>query len=93
MLASGPEDVFLNFSLAMEYVKAGRQEEAVTQFARVTDLDPDYIAAYSQQAAALIALGRKDEAQVVLREGIEAAERTGDTHAAQQMNETLALLG
>ena len=37
MLAAEPRDVFLNFSLAMEYAKAGRQEEAVTQFGRVIE--------------------------------------------------------
>ncbi len=39
LLAAEPDDVFLNFALAMEYVGAGRLDDAVRQFARVLELD------------------------------------------------------
>lgn len=93
MLASSPDDVFLNFALAMEQVRAGRQEEAVLAFQRVTELDPTYIAAYTQMSNSLIALGRKEEARGVLSRGVEAAVRAGDKHAADKMRDALKLLG
>jgi len=93
MLLSEPDDVFLNFALAMEQVKAGHLAEAADQFARVIQLDPHHTAAYSQRAGTLIALGRKDEAKAVLNEGIAAAGRTGDKHAADQMRQAISLLG
>jgi predicted Zn-dependent protease len=93
LLASNPDDAFLNFALAMELVKAGQAEEAAGRFDRVTRLDPDYITAYRQWSHMLITLGRKDEARAVLLRGIEAATRAGDPHAVGKMREALALLG
>lgn len=93
MLAAEPADVFLNFSLAMEYVHAGRQEDAIAQFVRVADLDSDYVAVYPQWANLLIGLGRKEEAQGVLSRGIASAERIGDKHAGEKMTETMKVLG
>lgn len=92
MLASSPDDVFLNFALAMEQVKAGRQEQAVAGFRRVIELDPDYVPAYTQLSNTLIDLGRKEEAKTVLASGVEAATRAGDKHAAGKMSDKLKLL-
>ena len=93
MLVLDPDDVFLQFSLAMEYVKLGRHEDALLQFTRVNQMDADYVPAYFQQAHTLVALQRSDEARQVLQQGIEAATRVGDTHAASQMSQMLNLLG
>jgi Flp pilus assembly protein TadD len=92
MLAATPDDVFLNFALAMEQVKAGQPEQAIARFRRVTELDPKYISAYTQLSHTLIALGRKDEAKVALSRGVEAATLTGDKHAAGKMRDALKLL-
>lgn len=93
MLVSDPEDVFLNFSLAMEYVKLERYDDALAQFVRVNGMDADYVPAYFQQAHILVTLQRNDEARQVLQQGIAAAKRVGDTHAASQMNQMLNLMG
>jgi Flp pilus assembly protein TadD len=92
MLQADPNDVFLNFSLAMEYAKDNRLDEAVAQFERVNHLDPNHVAAYTQRASALVSLKRTEDARRALEQGIAAAQRTGDTHAADKMTQTLALL-
>ncbi|UCD27521.1 MAG: tetratricopeptide repeat protein [Planctomycetota bacterium] len=92
LLADEPGDVFLNFSLAMEYAKADRHQEALQQFARVNQLDPDYIVAWYQRANTLIALDRKDEAKPVLQQGIAAARRVGDKHAVDQMTKIMEMV-
>ena len=93
MLAADPQDAFLNFALAMEYVKSGQLEEAVAQFAKVSEVDPHNVASYFQRGNTLITLGRLHDASTVLREGIAVAERIGDHHAAGEMGEVLATLG
>lgn len=93
MLEREPNDVFLNFGLAMEFVKANRLEDAVVQFQKVIDLDGDYTAAWFQKGNTLVTLGRLHEASAVLRAGIEVAERIGNQHAASEMGEVLATLG
>ena len=93
MLQADPDDVFLNFSLAMEYVKENRHAEAVAQFERVNQLDPNHVAAYMQRATVLVILKRTDDARQSLEQGIAAAKRAGDNHAIEKMTEALTLLG
>ncbi len=85
MLADEPDDVFLNFSMAMELAKMERQDEALGKFDRVIDLDPNYCTAYFQKANLLILLERRQEAKAVLNKGMSAAERAGDLHARDRM--------
>jgi len=84
--------VFVNFALAMEYFKAGRHDDALARFDHVTEIDPDYVAAYFHKGNSLVALGRKEEAKPILQRGIEVAKRTRNPHAADEMEELLKLL-
>ena len=93
MLQADPDDVFLNFSLAMEYVKENRLDEAAAQFDRVLQLDPNHVAAYMQRAGALLSLKRTEDARQAFEQGIAAAKRAGDNHAADKMTQALTLLG
>ncbi len=93
LLKEDPDDVFLNFGLAMELAKRGLAEEALARFDRVLELDPAYLAAYSQKSAVLIAEGRRDEARVVLEAGVKAARAANDAHIAAEMQKTLDTLG
>lgn len=89
LLAAEPDDVFLNFALAMEYVKARRTHEAAAQFERVTQLDPNYAAAYYHWGKALIGAARHSEARNVLTRGLKAAQASGDTHTQSEMQELI----
>ncbi len=93
MLQADPSDLFLNFALAMEYAKAGRHDEALLQFTRVAELNPNSVPAYFQKADLLVALNRHAEAREVYTAALAAAEKSGDKHAAQKVREALALLG
>ncbi len=86
MLETEPDDVFLNFGLAMEYVREGRPDDAVRQFDRVIELDPAYIPAHFQKGNTLIKMARPAEARAALELGIATARNIGDPHAAEEMN-------
>lgn len=92
MLQAEPDDVFLNFGLAMEYMRTGQLEQALDQFQHVIELDGSYTTAYFQKANTLVSLDRREEAREALTAGIEAARRSGDHHAAAEMSEALALI-
>lgn len=92
LLAAEPDDVFLNYSMAMELAKAQRFDESLARFARVIELDPNYIAAYSQQGKTLVQLGRRDEARQVLAAGIDRAKALGNRHAQDDMEQLLRAL-
>jgi tetratricopeptide (TPR) repeat protein len=93
MLHADPNDLFLNFALAMEYAKTGQNSDALAQFTRVAELNPNYVPAYFQKADLLVALNRHAEAREVYAAALTAAEAAGDKHAAQKVREALALLG
>jgi Tfp pilus assembly protein PilF len=93
MLATEPGDVFLNYALAMEFVKEGSVDAAIAQFEKVITIDPAYVGAYLQIGQALHRAGRVDEARAHLARGIQAATAAGNAHAADEMRGLLAELG
>lgn len=92
LLENEPDDVFLNFGLAMELTKAERYDEGLVQFGRVLELDPDYLAAYFQQGKALIRMGQPAAAKAELQKGVERAKAIGDRHAEAEMSQLLEAL-
>jgi tetratricopeptide (TPR) repeat protein len=85
LLELDPDDSFVRYGLAMEYVGAGQDGEAVRCLRELLARDPDYVPAYLQAGRALIRLGADKDAGDVLRAGITVATRKGDTHAAGEM--------
>src|SRR4051794_13595242 len=85
MLESDPNDVFLNYALAMALISEGDQQSGIERLGRVIELDPNYVAAYFQQGQAMARQGDVDAARDIVTRGIETAERVGDTHAAGEM--------
>jgi len=92
LLNKEPEDVFLNFGLAMELAKAQRYDESVSRFSRVLELDPNYIPAYFQKARTLLSMGDVDATKLELQRGIERAAACGDMHAKAEMEDFLSSL-
>ena len=93
MLAQEPNDPFLRYGLAMEFVSEGNDEEAVRGFRELLEQSPDYVPAYVQAAQALVRLGRSEEASAVFERGIATARKQGDHHAADEMEGFLTGLG
>ena len=93
MLAETPDDPELRYALAMEHKSAGDEEAAVRCFRELLAVAPAYVPAYFQTGQLLAQLGREDEARGVLQDGVAAARRTGDEHAAGEMTALLMTLG
>jgi tetratricopeptide (TPR) repeat protein len=91
-LQEEPDDVFLNYSLAMLQKKEGLDQEALASFERCIELDPDYIAAYFHKGMYLASLGEVEQARTELETGIERARSCGDEHALGEMTEFLSAL-
>jgi len=84
-----PTDPFPRYGLAMEHRTRGELDEAWTAFRDLLDNFPDYVPTYLMAGGTLVSLGRKDEAQVVYRRGIETASRKGDGHARGELESAL----
>lgn len=93
LLDKEPDDVFLNFGLAMAFVSAGEHEDAISRFDRTLTLDSNYVPAYFQKARLLASRGDDAAAKVTLEQGLATAKAVGDEHAFGEMTEFLESLG
>ncbi|MBV9122177.1 MAG: hypothetical protein JO112_02295 [Planctomycetes bacterium] len=90
MLTEDPNDPFLRYGLAMEYVGEGDDEGAVRCFQELLKVAPDYVPAYQQMGQAFLRLQRRGEARQALEQGAAAARQGGDQHAWEEMQGLLA---
>jgi cytochrome c-type biogenesis protein CcmH/NrfG len=89
ILAADPANAFARYGLAMEHNAQADTARALTEFAMLIEHNPDYVPAYQMSAQTLAKSGRSDEAIARLKDGLEAAERTGNAHAASEMQAML----
>jgi len=93
IVARGGADPFAQYGLGMELRTQGQMREAWQILEALLQSHPDYIAAYGPAADALLSLGRKPEAQDLLRRGIKQCERKGQSHARDQLQTVLDAIG
>jgi Fe-S cluster biosynthesis and repair protein YggX len=93
MATDDPDNALGHFSLGRELLGAGVHDEAVRSFARVLEIDPNISRAYQHMAAALLKLGKRDEAVERLTAGARVAHARGDMMPKNEMVTTLKELG
>jgi len=89
ILQLDPTNAFARYGLAMEHAAQGNPDVALAEFEALIAHFPDYVPAYQMSAQTLIKLGRTDAALDRLHQGIAAAARTGNSHAASEMQALL----
>jgi len=85
ILTQAPNDAFARYGLAMAYSEAGQSNEALAEFAKLREANPDYVPGYQMAGQLLAKLGNNDAALHWLEQGLAAAARTGNAHAASEM--------
>jgi Flp pilus assembly protein TadD len=93
MLEQQPDDAFLLYGMAMEHKKEGDAAAALEYLGRVTLKDPNHSYAYYQRGLVHESQGDTEAARRSYREGIEAADRSGDAHARGELEAALDMLG
>lgn len=89
LLHDSPNDSFLKHALALECIKVGDVTSAEQHFRSVLETDADYVGSYYHLAKLLERKGTADEAIEVYKAGIKAADRTGDRHARNELQNAL----
>jgi len=92
MLAEDPANNFARYGLAMEYVNGGELDLGISEFERLMEANPDYVAAYFHGGQTLEKLGRLKDARATYQRGLEACRRTGDAHTQAEISAALDLL-
>jgi len=92
--ARDPSDPFPPYALAMELAKGPETaEESVAVFRELCSGSPDYVPAWLQLGLLLARRGDTAAAREAFEKGIDAAGRTGDAHAAGEIQGALDALG
>lgn len=89
-IARKPDDPFPRYGLAMELRARGDRPGAIAEFATLIERFPDYVPAYLLAGTTLADDGQLGAAADVLRRGLAAADRQGDSHAARELASALA---
>lgn len=92
MLEKDTTDPFLSFALGMEHKKAGNTAEAITCFNKTLEKDPGYCVAYHQAALTYEGANDIESAKRTYNQGIIAARKKGDHHAADEMEAALSMI-
>lgn len=85
LLRDDPDDVFLQYALAMQFVSDGEEPQAINRLQALLEKSPAYVAAYFQLAQLLEKSGAAEHAKQALHQGIQAARQAGDEHAEGEM--------
>lgn len=93
MAEADPNNELGHFSLGRALLDAGEYEQAAASFGRALSLNANLSKAYQLQAAALLKLGRRDEAVSVLQNGVKVADSRGDLMPKNDMIRLLKELG
>jgi tetratricopeptide (TPR) repeat protein len=88
-LKETPNDAFLNYALATEYVSMGDDEKAEFIFRDLLEKNPDYVATYYHLGKLLERKQQKNEAMDIYRMGIEKAKATGEQHSLSELQSAL----
>ena len=89
ILTTDPANAFARYGLAMEHNAQGNTDLALSEFTTLIQHNPNYVPAYQMSAQTLAKLGRPEEAVTRLKEGLAAAQRTNNAHAASEMQALL----
>jgi tetratricopeptide (TPR) repeat protein len=89
---ANPGDAFGRYGLAVECGNEGDNDAAISHFEKLLADHPTYVTGYFQFGQFLARISQIDRARATLAAGIAAASRTGDSHAAEEMQAALAQL-
>ncbi|MDR6735085.1 tetratricopeptide repeat protein [Sphingobacterium sp. 2149] len=92
-LKESPEDPFLKYAIAAEYLKQGNEQEALSRFEDLVQSNPDYVGTYYHLGKLYEKLSREESAIATYRSGIEIARKSRNFHALGELQGALAVLG
>lgn len=88
-LEEKPEDSFLLYALATEYIAEGNDKEAESIFKNLIKNDPEYYATYYHLGQLQERNGEDDLAIETYKKGMEICDKIGNKHAFGELRSVL----
>lgn len=88
-LQETPEDAFLQYALAIEYIGAGNDADAQIIFEDLINKQQDYFATYYHLAKLYERQSKLDQAQSTYEKGIEICAKLNERHALNELRSAL----
>ncbi len=85
-----PDDPFPRYAQAIEFGKAGRDDEARGAFAYLAREHAEYLPAYLMSGTQLQKMGLLKDASVALKAGVAVAKAASDEHTLGELEAALA---
>ncbi len=91
-LSEDPQDSFLRYALAMEFMKLEGLTQAAGIFKELIADDPDYLATYYQYGKLLEENGTTEEAIEIYKLGLKIAEIQNNTRTVKELRQAILAL-
>lgn len=88
-LKESPEDTFLNYALAIEYIGLQDYDKAKLIFEQLLRNNPEYTATYYHYGKLLLKEDKKEEAIEIFNTGIKKADLNKELHASAELRSAL----
>ena len=87
-----PNDPFVDYAMALEYVKLDDVEKASALFLDLYNQHPDYLPIYYHYGVLLINTDQLKRAEKIIQEGTQLAKQQNDTRTVSELNGLLEIL-
>jgi tetratricopeptide (TPR) repeat protein len=84
-LENEPNDPFLKYALATEYLNSNDLEKALSYYEDLLNNHPDYVGTYYHAGKLYERTDRKDDAVLTYQKGMEVARNAKDMHAFSEL--------
>ncbi|MFU1857400.1 tetratricopeptide repeat protein [Sphingobacterium sp. NGMCC 1.201703] len=91
-LKESPEDPFLKYAIAAEYLKQQDEQEALARFEQLIEQHPDYVGTYYHLGKLYEKLDKQEVAIITYKNGIEIARKSRNFHALGELQGALSFL-
>jgi len=85
LLREQPNDAFMNYALALEYIKLENIAMAEKQFRFLVREHPSYVGTYYHYAKLMAESEKYSEAMSIYEDGIKQAKEIKDTHSQSEL--------
>jgi tetratricopeptide (TPR) repeat protein len=91
-LAEAPNDPFLQYALALEYLKIKQDSDALAVFTTLTKQHPNYVGTYYHLGKLQEKMEMYDEALDTYEQGIIIAQKVNDHHTRNELQGAFNML-